>query len=119
MANEQTNENLTKHELRELRRKHAKEERESHSNKTSKGKFKYFGILAVLVIILAIGYSMYSSPTGQVVSSENPSLSNALSWYQANNGLHWHPQLTIKINGQLQIIPADVGITPSRHFPVH
>ena len=121
MENQQSNENLTRHDLRELRRKHAKEEREKHQSehKTSKGKFKYFGILVLLAIVVGVGYSMYSSPTGQVVSSNQPALDYALSWYNSNNGLHWHPTLTIKINGQIQVIPENIGITPTRHYPVH
>lgn len=32
--------------------------------------------------------------------------------------IHWHPILTIKINGEEQLIPANLGLTPSHH-PIH
>jgi len=33
--------------------------------------------------------------------------------------IHWHPSLTITIDGQKTIIPNDIGINPSAHFPIH
>lgn len=29
------------------------------------------------------------------------------------NGLHWHPELTILVKGEKQVIPANIGIGPS------
>nr|MBI4156534.1 hypothetical protein [Candidatus Woesearchaeota archaeon] len=33
--------------------------------------------------------------------------------------IHWHPHLTIKIDGEIIPIPADIGITSTTHFPIH
>lgn len=33
--------------------------------------------------------------------------------------IHWHPELQIVIDGEEQIIPKNIGITPTRHFPIH
>lgn len=32
---------------------------------------------------------------------------------------HWHPHLTIKIDGKEQIIPANIGLGPNCHLPLH
>lgn len=37
----------------------------------------------------------------------------------ANNGLHWHADLSIKISGQEQDIPAGIGLGGLPHKPVH
>lgn len=34
-------------------------------------------------------------------------------------GLHWHSELAIYINGKKEIIPADVGERPEGHLPIH
>lgn len=54
----------------------------------------------VLVVLIAIGavwivFRQSKVPAGEVVSQ---------------NGLHWHPKLTIVIDGKKQEIPADIGI---------
>lgn len=37
----------------------------------------------------------------------------------ASSGLHWHPQLTITIDGKKQEIPANIGIAGSIHKELH
>lgn len=37
----------------------------------------------------------------------------------AKNGLHWHSELTIKINGENQDIPAGLGLERLPHNPIH
>lgn len=56
------------------------------------------GIVTILVIVgvsLLLASSSTSVPDDQIV---------------AKNGLHWHPQLIITIDGKRQEIPANVGI---------
>ena len=36
----------------------------------------------------------------------------------ARNGIHWHPDLIIKINGQVQEIPENIGMIP-QEMPIH
>jgi hypothetical protein len=38
---------------------------------------------------------------------------------QPDGVIHWHPHLRIVIDGQEQVIPANIGLTPSKHYPVH
>ncbi|MEK6896800.1 MAG: hypothetical protein AABX12_05075 [Nanoarchaeota archaeon] len=33
--------------------------------------------------------------------------------------IHWHPHLTIIINGKTQSIPMDIGISSKVHYPIH
>ena len=89
-----------------------------------KGWLKY---LAIVIVLVAVGGGVFvftgqnQQPTAQFVNQGTTagSIDYALSWYSSHNDLHWHPELTIRINGQTQIIPADVGITPTKHYPVH
>ncbi|PIT91222.1 hypothetical protein COU17_01180 [Candidatus Kaiserbacteria bacterium CG10_big_fil_rev_8_21_14_0_10_49_17] len=34
------------------------------------------------------------------------------------NGLHWHPTMTIYVDGEKQPIPANIGLV-GRHYPMH
>ena len=79
-------------------------------------KLKYSLIISVLLIIGGSVFALTQSPqqlTGQVVSKA-PTEADVPS-----GPIHWHPHLTIKINGQEQTIPADIGLSPSVHQPVH
>jgi|SRR3989338_553882 len=42
-----------------------------------------------------------------------------LNFEAPKGAIHWHPHLTIKINGEEIKIPKDVGITPNVHYPMH
>ena len=90
------------------------------SSKT--GVFKY---LAIVVVLVAIGGGVFvftnnSSPTAAdiVVSDPTVDVSYALAEYNAKNQLHWHPELIIRIDGQVQTIPANIGLG-AVHQPVH
>jgi hypothetical protein len=41
------------------------------------------------------------------------------SGFIPNYPIHWHPHLRIVIKGEEQIIPANIGISGSRHEPLH
>ena len=42
-----------------------------------------------------------------------------LNFEAPKGAIHWHPHLTIKIDGVTIPIPKDVGITSSAHYPMH
>jgi len=63
-------------------------------------------VISIIIGVLIVGWflvSRFSSSTPDVV---------------ARNGLHWHPELSIKILGQTQEIPEGVGLTPVE-MPIH
>ena len=89
-----------KSQLKKLEQKTAQQKQQRTANLKRYGKG-----LTVLSILLLVGYGVYSSglitlnrDTGTDVGVTGP--------------LHWHPQLTIIIDGKPQPIPADIGIGP-------
>lgn len=60
---------------------------------------KNFVISIVVIILLLIGATWWSKS----LQSKDP---NVIS----RSGLHWHPELTILVNGVKQEIPANIGI---------
>lgn len=65
-------------------------------------KILIFGII-FLVIILGVIFNKISTSQLDIISK---------------NGLHWHLELTIKINGETRGIPDNIGMTP-REMPIH
>lgn len=62
-----------------------------------------FGII-FLVILGWFFWSEFSAPEGDIV---------------ARNGLHWHADLSIDILGEMQDIPAGIGLARLPHNPMH
>lgn len=60
---------------------------------------KGYFILAIAVLILIGGASWWSKSK---VSNDESLISS--------NGIHWHPELTIVVKGEKQVIPANLGI---------
>lgn len=60
---------------------------------------KSFVVTAVLLIALVFGGMRWS----ESLQSIDPDII-------ARNGIHWHPELSIVVQGEKQIIPADIGI---------
>ncbi len=87
------------------------------------GKLKY-GLLVLVIVAVVGGVFAFtgnnSNPTGEIVEEapQTADIGYALSWYNSHNELHWHPELYIKINGELQTIPSNVGLG-AVHQPVH
>ncbi len=107
--------------------KHSSGEKTSNSIKYGKGggKLKY-GLLALVIVAVVGGFFAFTNQsqgvgsTGDFLAQNAPvDISYALAEYNSKNQLHWHPELTIRINGQAQIIPANIGLTPTVHQPVH
>lgn len=69
------------------------------------------GIVVATIVIFVGGFLLISRQSSQEASvPENQIVSR--------NGLHWHPELSIYINGQKQEIPKDIGIG-AVHQPIH
>ncbi len=77
--------------------------------------------LSVLGIVVFIGYALTRPDTTpeQAKKSDTPSSKSSDPNVVSENGLHWHPQLTIYINGEKQAIPSNVGISASGHKSPH
>ncbi len=76
------------------------------------GTYRNYAIIALIALISIYGiFSLAKSL--QTTKKINQELGIP------NHPIHWHPNLRIIINGEEQIIPPNIGITPSIHFPVH
>jgi hypothetical protein len=64
---------------------------------------KTISIILGVAIVSWFLVSKFSSPAPDIV---------------ARNGLHWHPELSIKILGEAQEIPQGLGLTPVE-MPIH
>src|SRR3989344_1017060 len=99
-----------------LQRMEKKEERrveKAAGTKSAKqGKFLKYGIFLVVIIAVGYGVTQFTSPSGNAVAP-------AISAKIPTGPIHWHPMLTIKINGQQQDIPPEIGLGPTVHQHVH
>lgn len=63
------------------------------------------GLIVVVVIgVVWMVFKQSQLPTAEIVS---------------RNGLHWHPKLSIIINGEKQELPAEIGISGTGHEEIH
>jgi FtsP/CotA-like multicopper oxidase with cupredoxin domain len=82
--------------------------------KTQKNKsiIKY---LITGTIFIGLGVWLFQSSESQP-TFENPEVSlNEIPTGQ----IHWHPKLQIKLDGELQTIPNNIGLAPGAHSPTH
>ena len=98
---------LTKKEFKVLKRQQKERERLRHFHQKKTKKFLLItgGILIIGVIL---GFIWFSAPKSVTQESEIIS----------NKGIHWHAVLTIKILGEFQDIPANIGVGVT-HQPLH
>ncbi|MEC8221266.1 MAG: multicopper oxidase family protein [Nanoarchaeota archaeon] len=69
----------------------------------------------VILILGSISYLIMNSAKNSP-NFENPIVnSNEVPSGQ----IHWHPKLTIKLDGEIQTIPNNIGLAPGRHSPTH
>ena len=96
----------------EIKKQVEKSEEEKQKNSEQKlianaklvKNLKTFGIITIIVIIIiAVGY--------WYVSEANAVKANAKAAGIPTAPIHWHPHLKIVINGEEQVIPANIGVT--------
>ena len=66
-----------------------------------------FGLIIFGIVILILSVNNKTIVDG-----------SALNFSAPTEAIHWHPTLTIKINGKTQDIPQNIGMG-STHFPIH
>lgn len=88
------------------------------------GKLKY-GLLALVIVVVVGGFFAFTNQSqgggsnGDFLVQNAPvDISYALAEFNSKNQLHWHPELIIRIDGQVQTIPANIGLG-AVHQPVH
>lgn len=64
-------------------------------------------IWAIVLAVVIVGGVMWSKN----LQENDPNLISA-------NGIHWHPTLSIVINGEQQDIPSNIGLVGG-HYPIH
>ncbi len=73
------------------------------------------GVLGVVVFIV---YAL-TRPDAQPEQPKTAETKSINSDIVSEKGLHWHPKLTIYINGEKQTIPTDIGVSASGHKSPH
>ncbi len=109
-------EKLTGKELYELKKKQKEEtekkERRREKLKKAPKKISRYA-LYILIVIGVIGLFSWV-----IISRPKPE-AELKEVIVAEKGIHLHPNLTIKVLGQYQDIPADIGISSVAHQPIH
>lgn len=79
-------------------------------------KIRNWAIFIVVVGLLIFGvYGLIKGSTnGRTIVDESN-----LTFNVPTRAIHWHPRLTINIDGKNENIQANIGITSSAHFPMH
>ncbi len=67
-------------------------------------------VVMIFIIFIGIWYLGEKNREGTIDVETNPI---------PNYSIHWHPELTIIIDGEEQLIPANIGLNPGAHAPVH
>ncbi len=105
----------SKHEMRQLN-KHEKENQEELNRKNNARsklikRSAYIAIPVFFIVIVSV-----------FILSQPQSTANSININSAadipKTPIHWHPTLTILINGQQKTIPADLGLIGA-HQPIH
>lgn len=73
----------------------------------------------MFTLFIVLGVSVVATFVVVLVSSDDGGSSGSASRgtpdsaeVVSDGGIHWHPQLTIVVNGRKQTIPADIGVGP-------
>ena len=98
--------------------KHAKRPVETPTPKKSK-KTPIF-MISGIVIVLIIGYFMFfnNGSEEKPLITQGDDISINLDEVP-KRPIHWHPTLTVIINGDRKTIPANLGGRPGAHLPIH
>lgn len=111
----QNNQELSKgerHRLKKQRRQAEKEaQRQARLQSQRKKSTKKALITALIIgVVLVGGYWYFSNIEFKEIDE---------SEIITRSGIHWHPDLSIYINGEPQTIPANLGLTGRRHASMH
>jgi len=93
----------------------SKKEKIKIEKEKEKQRKKIDKIIIISIIILIFSIWIYFS-SKNITTYKNPIVNpNQVP----NQRTHWHPHLTIIINNQTQIIPANIGISPGKESSTH
>ncbi len=90
-----------------------KSEKEKEKQRQNRAKFKRK--IGWTLFSLGVAGSMALAAYYYVSSQPPIEESDIVS----RNGMHWHPHLSIIIDGQAQQIPAGIGLGVSQHYRIH
>lgn len=106
---------LSKKERRMLRRE---EKQRAIEHARSGQKQKNFLKLTAIAVVVAAAYGgylfLFASPDGENIEAN---LFNSCVTH--SGGMHIHPKLTLRANGEVQEIPSNMGISPACMRPIH
>ncbi|MBI4170975.1 MAG: hypothetical protein HY514_04720 [Candidatus Aenigmarchaeota archaeon] len=106
----------SKHELKQFKKQEREKQLDIEKKKASRSKLlKRSAYVAVPVLLIAAVFAFISS---QPLATGNAIGSVTSGSEIPNTPIHWHPTLTIKLNGQQQTIPANLGAV-GVHQPIH
>lgn len=108
MENEQLTQKQNAKSEYELKRQKKLEEQSGLRRKKNTKR-----VLKIVLIVIIVGVGVGALGLYFAKQPKTPD-SDIIS----KNGLHWHPELTIVINGEKQEIPANIGIGVT-HQPIH
>ncbi len=115
---------IDRHELKQQKKQQklaaqAEENRKLKTGKRIKAIAMIGGVSFVLaVVVYAALFVLPQQPSGEHTIAAGTGAVGS-EGFIPNYPIHWHPHLRIVINGEEQIIPANIGITGSRHEPIH
>lgn len=106
---------VSKHELKELKKQEREKQEEFERKRAARSKLIKRSMYIAVPIIIIVAASAF-------VLSQTQTSSTAVGKISAEDipktPIHWHPQLTIMVKGQQQIIPANLGAV-GVHQPIH
>ncbi len=80
-----------------------------------KKKIRNWTLAFVLLGLIIFGFGFWVKSSRTIDDTDN-----TIPYFEVpTRPIHWHPHLTIKIDGKEMKIPKDVGITSTVHYPIH
>lgn len=104
---------VSKHELKQLKKQEKEKQLDIEKKKASRSNLLWRSIYVAIPVILIVGIFAFVSSQPNVNTVASVSNSEI-----PNTPIHWHPILTIKLDGQQQTIPSNLGLTGA-HQPIH
>lgn len=80
----------------------------------SKNNSVFMWIVVILAVVASITYLSSREDTSPTTTADDSYASEMIS----RNGLHWHPELAIYVQGEKIEIPANIGLIGT-HNPIH